>query len=248
MNGGREADRLRINESKGVFTNTEATTLNGQGGNDVVVGGSRAEVLRGGTENDTIDGNRGNDDVGLGAGSDSFVWNAGDGADEVLGTRDSDTVTVNGSVAGADMITVSPTAVLGHVLVSGGPDVSTTENLIVNGLGGERHDLGEGPWSAWFELTLDGGVGNDILNGGNGNDTLIGGTDADTVDGNVGADVALLGAGDDTFVWDPGDGSDIVEGGADRTSCASTARPAPRSSPRRPMDLGCCSPATSGTS
>ncbi len=81
VNAGGGGDRLRINESNGVFTNTEATTLNGQAGNDVVLGGSRAEVLRGGTENDTIDGNRGNDDVGMGAGSDSFVWNAGDGAD-----------------------------------------------------------------------------------------------------------------------------------------------------------------------
>jgi hypothetical protein len=37
------------------------------------------------------------------------------------------------------------------------------------------------------------------------------------VDGNGGDDLAFLGAGDDTFVWDPGDGSDVVEGqdGAD---------------------------------
>src|SRR4029453_8211660 len=36
-------------------------------------------------------------------------------------------------------------------------------------------------------------------------------------DGNGGNDVAFMGAGDDTFVWDPGDGSDVVEGqdGAD---------------------------------
>jgi Ca2+-binding RTX toxin-like protein len=34
------------------------------------------------------------------------------------------------------------------------------------------------------------------------------------VDGNQGNDVALLGAGDDRFVWDPGDGSDVVEGQA----------------------------------
>ena len=36
------------------------------------------------------------------------------------------------------------------------------------------------------------------------------------IDGNKGNDVAYLGAGDDTFVWDPGDGSDIVEGQAGR--------------------------------
>src|SRR5262249_30181382 len=36
-----------------------------------------------------------------------------------------------------------------------------------------------------------------------GNDIVIGGT---------GNDTASLGAGDDTFVWNPGEGSDIVEG------------------------------------
>ena len=122
---------------------------------------------------------------------------------------------MNGSVAAADTITVSPTAVLGHAIVSGGPDVSTTEDLTVNGLGGDDTISG-GAVVGLFELTLDGGVGNDILNGGNGNDILVGGSDGDTVDGNVGADVALLGTGDDAFVWDPGDGSDIVEGGTDR--------------------------------
>ena len=215
VNAGDGADRLRISESNGVFTNTETTTLNGQAGNDVVVGGSRAEMLRGGTENDTIDGNRGNDDVGMGSGSDSFVWNAGDGADEIRGDADSDTVTVNGSATGADAITVAPTAVIGHAVVSGGPDVATTESLTVNGLGGDDTISG-GALVGLFELTLNGGVGVDVLNGGNGNDILVGGADGDTVDGNVGADVALLGTGDDAFVWDPGDGNDIVEGGADR--------------------------------
>ena len=214
VNAGAGGDRLRISESNGVFTNTEATTLNGQGGNDVVVGGSRAEVLRGGTENDTIDGNRGNDDVGMGAGSDSFVWNAGDGADEVRGDADSDTVTVNGSVAGADTITVSPTAVLGHAIVSGGPDVSTTEDLTVNGLGGDDTISG-GAVVGLFELTLDGGVGNDILNGGNGNDTLSAGRTATRSTG-TSAPTWRSWARATTHSSGSGDGSDIVEGGTDR--------------------------------
>ena len=36
------------------------------------------------------------------------------------------------------------------------------------------------------------------------------------MDGNPGADSVSLGAGDDTFVWDPGDGTGIVEGGPDQ--------------------------------
>jgi Ca2+-binding RTX toxin-like protein len=62
--------------------------------------------------------------------------------------------------------------------------------------------------------TLNGGDGNDNLVGGSGAETLIGGDGNDAADGNQGADVALLGAGDDRFIWDPGDGSDVVEGQA----------------------------------
>ena len=65
--------------------------------------------------------------------------------------------------------------------------------------------------------TLRGGNGNDILAGGSGAETLLGGNGNDSIDGNKGNDVALMGNGNDTFVWDPGDGSDVVEGqnGAD---------------------------------
>ena len=60
--------------------------------------------------------------------------------------------------------------------------------------------------------TLRGGNGDDVLIGGAGVETLIGGNGDDSIDGNKGNDVGLLGNGNDTFVWDPGDGSDIVEG------------------------------------
>jgi Ca2+-binding RTX toxin-like protein len=61
-------------------------------------------------------------------------------------------------------------------------------------------------------VTLRGGNGDDALIGGAGVETLIGGNGDDSVDGNKGNDVGLLGNGNDTFIWDPGDGSDIVEG------------------------------------
>jgi Ca2+-binding RTX toxin-like protein len=54
-----------------------------------------------------------------------------------------------------------------------------------------------------LSLTLNGGAGVDLLIGSQGNDVVVGGT---------GNDAALLGAGNDVFVWNPGDGSDIVEG------------------------------------
>jgi Ca2+-binding RTX toxin-like protein len=59
---------------------------------------------------------------------------------------------------------------------------------------------------------IDGQAGRDTLRGGRGGERLTGGAGADTVDGNGGDDNADLGAGDDRFVWDPGDGSDVIEG------------------------------------
>ncbi len=92
-------------------------------------------------------------------------------------------------------------------------------------------------------LSIFGGDGNDALTGGNvidsiyggnGNDTIIGGAGADheygeagndlfgdpTTAGNgtaddAGADFMFGGDGIDQFVWEPGDGSDVVQGGDD---------------------------------
>lgn len=56
-----------------------------------------------------------------------------------------------------------------------------------------------------IQLTLNGGLGEDVLLGSEGGDLVNGG------DGN---DTALLGAGNDTFVWNPGDDNDVLEGQA----------------------------------
>jgi hypothetical protein len=125
VRGASGADTLSINERFGVFTTTEATSLFGNTGNDLLRGGSGAERLVGGSGNDTIDGKRGNDaikggdgndtlrggtgndavdgnggdDVGLlGAGDDTFRWDPGDGSDVVEGGQDgADTMRFNGA-------------------------------------------------------------------------------------------------------------------------------------------------------
>ena len=65
-------------------------------------------------------------------------------------------------------------------------------------------------------ITIEGGAGADTLTGGRGAETFVGGAGDDVVDGGRGADVAFLGAGADGFVWEPGDGSDVVDGQGDR--------------------------------
>jgi Ca2+-binding RTX toxin-like protein len=139
-----------------------------------------------------------------------------------VGDLSVDAVTVTGS-AGVDVFQAA--AVSGAVQVTGlaaqvnvALSEPATDTLTLGGLGGNDTISGSVGLAALVKLIADGGDGNDTLNGGNGADTLLGGIGNDTVDGNGGNDTAFLGAGNDTFVWDPGDGSDVVEGQSDTDS------------------------------
>lgn len=137
-------------------------------------------------------------------GNDQLVWNQGDDTD------------VNEGGAGVDVVEANGTRVR-FERVSPGPfslDIGTSESLVVNALGGKDTVTAGNGLASLIHLLIDGGVGDDTLLGSDGNDLLLGGNDNDLVDGNRGDDVVLLGAGDDTLVWDPGDGSDVVEGQA----------------------------------
>jgi hypothetical protein len=130
-----------------------------------------------------------------------------------------DTTTVNGS-GGNDTISIAPNA--GAVDVTGlaaavkitGSEAAN-DLLNVNGLDGNDTISGTVGLAALIKLGMDGGAGDDTMNGGDGAEVLVGGDGDDAIDGNRGNDAGLLGAGNDTFIWDPGDGSDVVEGGQD---------------------------------
>jgi len=118
-----------------------------------------------------------------------------------------DTVTVNGT-NGADNFGVAGDA--GGVNVFGlqaAVDIFFQEvandRLTLNGLGGDDVIDAISLEADGIQLTMNGGLGNDIFLGSEGNDLFNGG------DGN---DTALMGAGDDTFVWNPGDDNDTLEG------------------------------------
>ena len=80
-----------------------------------------------------------------------------------------------------------------------------TDQLTLNGQGGDDVIDASGLEAGALQLTINGGLGNDIILGSQGDDLINGG------DGN---DVALMGAGNDTFVWNPGDDNDTIEGQA----------------------------------
>jgi Ca2+-binding RTX toxin-like protein len=118
-----------------------------------------------------------------------------------------DTVTVNGT-QGSDNFGAAGDA--GGVNVFGLPATvniffqeQANDRLTLNGQGGDDVINASSLEADGIQLTMNGGLGVDVLIGSEGNDLINGG------DGN---DTALMGAGDDTFVWNPGDDNDTLEG------------------------------------
>jgi Ca2+-binding RTX toxin-like protein len=118
-----------------------------------------------------------------------------------------DTITVT-ATNGADVFGVAGDA--GGITVFGlqaGVNIffpeAANDRLVLNGLGGDDVINASSLEADGIQLTMNGGLGNDILIGGEGGDLFNGG------DGN---DTALMGAGDDVFVWNPGDDNDTLEG------------------------------------
>jgi len=223
-------DTIALDESNGALP---AAQLFGGAGNDVLTGGSGADLLFGGAGNDTLLGKGGNDLLFGGAGNDvltggdgddqvfgeggndRMIWNPGDDSDLFEGGDGVDTAEINGG-NGSETFTITANGTrVRFDRLDPAPfflDIGTTENLVLNANGGDDTITAGNGLAGLIKLTIDGGSGNDTITGGDGNDTLIGGDGNDLIIGGRGNDTAQLGAGDDTFVWNPGDGSDVVEG------------------------------------
>jgi Ca2+-binding RTX toxin-like protein len=125
------------------------------------------------------------------------------------GDSAADTVTVNGTNV-ADSIIV---AASGGVITASGLTAAVSlfdaeaanDRLVLNANGGDDVVNASTLAAGLIQLTMNGGLGNDLFVGSAGNDVVVGG------DGN---DTALLGGGNDNFVWNPGDDNDIIEGQA----------------------------------
>ena len=118
-----------------------------------------------------------------------------------------DAITVNGT-QGADVFGAAGDA--GGVNVFGLQNSvnvffqeQANDRLTLNALGGDDVVDATSLEADGIQLTMNGGLGLDVLLGSEGDDLVNGG------DGN---DVAFMGAGDDSFVWNPGDDNDTLEG------------------------------------
>ena len=125
----------------------------------------------------------------------------GDGAADTVtvnGTNGDDTFGVAGDAGGVTVFGLQAAVDIFHMEV-------VNDRLVLNGLGGDDVIDATSLEAGAIQLTMNGGLGDDLLLGSEGDDLINGG------DGN---DLALMGAGDDTFVWNPGDDNDTVEGQA----------------------------------
>lgn len=179
--------------------------VQGNMGNDNIVGGPGDDILLGGKGDDTITGNNGVDIIDGNLGNDNLI---GDG--QLLGEDGNDTISnlVGGAAtilggAGDDLIFSS---ILNGV--SGSPTVIHGDDGNDNiGVWGPSHDEVFG--DAGADTITDSAGGNDSIDGGDGNDRLVavaanttvnGGTGDDTIELQGAGIIAFGGSGRDTFV------------------------------------------------
>lgn len=177
---------------------------------EILIGGTGADLLFGEGGDDHIYGGDGNDQLGGRAGDDRLYGDfdedqliGGDGNDSLDGGADNDTL------FGDDGEDTLIGATGDDVLYAGaGNDVLTSDAGQDSLFGGEGHDIiaaGDG------NDMLEGGLGDDLLSGGAGTDEIYGDAGNDTLwgnaDGSTDTEVDFLngGAGNDTLMLGAGD-------------------------------------------
>jgi Ca2+-binding RTX toxin-like protein len=224
VNAGGGSDTINLSRS-----NLASTTIDGDDGDDIIVGTAAADVINGSDGSDRITGFRGGDTINGDAGNDVMIWNNGDGSDTNDGGTGNDETLVTTGTADDAMTVIADGARTKFIRTSPGPfsiDMGTVEKLTITSFSGD--DGLETAAGVTLAMNIDAGPGNDaiitgdaadLLQGGDGDDTLTGGGGGDRIVGNRGGDTMNGGAGEDTMVWNNGDGSDVMNGeaGVDRT-------------------------------
>jgi Ca2+-binding RTX toxin-like protein len=226
VEAGSGNNNVRIDDANGAFTDTTRTTIDGEGGNDSLVGGLGVETFRGGSGNDAVDAGRGNDVVDLGSGDDSFVWLPGQGSDTVEGGPGSDVMSFVGNDAdeqfdvSANGSRVRFTRNVGTIVM----DLDGIEEIDTKALGGAdrltAHDL-TGTDLKRVATNLSGAAGDDrsadevIVNATAANDTVVAAGQTGTVNiTGLAASFEIRGAvaTQDTLIIKGLAGNDLISG------------------------------------
>lgn len=181
--------------------NGVANLLQGNDGNDSILGLADADTLEGGAGADTLDGGDGDDSIDAGSGNDVALGGAG--ADIIDGGEGNDSL--DGGDAGDTLLGGA-----GNDTILGGDGDDTIaagdgNDSVLAGPGQDTVTGGEG------NDTIDGGTGNSTLSGEGGDDSILAGDADDALSGGEGNDTILAGAGADAV--EGGNGDDSVDGG-----------------------------------
>ena len=210
LNTGSGNDTVRPQDLSGLTTPLVNFSINLGDGDDVlhgtngtigmIVDGEEGnDSLIGGTANDQLTGSFGNDSLAGGPGDDTYVFDA----DDFLGA---DTIAENPG-AGSDTLDFSPTAFnsIGLDLrKTVSPQAVTTNNNLLITLSENVENVTGGLQGN----AIIGNAGVNILRGGNGVDYIIGGGGADQIFGVGSADI-LHGSSESQI--DGGEGADLTE-------------------------------------
>ena len=197
--------------------------IGGDAGNDGLFGEDGADTLFGDEGNDEFLGGVGNDAQDGGIGSDIYLFNLGDGQDDVF---EEDVVgDVNTLVFGPgitrDTLTFTHDMAEDTLLIQVGAGSDSIlihgfTNTGVNGTSGIQNIVAGGQSFSLGDLLglpsgqIVGTAGNDVIKTGSGNDTIFAGAGDDATTGNAGNDLLVGGAGHDTYFFNLGDGLDTI--------------------------------------
>jgi Ca2+-binding RTX toxin-like protein len=171
-----------------------ADIIYGGAGLDSVTGGDGQDVIYGGDGNDDLRGGLNKDTVYGGAGDDTFVITGNTYAENINGDSGNDTLNLSArSEAFTVNLGTSNYQFTGNTFGDDGTYWLRSVEVVIGSTGGD---------------SLTGNANANTLNGHNGNDSLLGGDGADILNGGAGVDTMTGGRGDDTMYVDSA--SDIV--------------------------------------
>ncbi len=219
VSAGDGADIITTDEGNDILSGDAGDDVISSGaGNDMLIGGDGVDTLNAGTGSDILAGGTGDGDVLLGGdGQDTYIYNKGDGLDEIQDSptaadnRESDTL-ILGGVELKDVQFV----VEGQNLVIGITEEGVSEFSALKDRVTVKDWLSQNNRVEWISfasgLILNLAPIAEVLTGTANADTLTGSDDAALVDAGAGDDTVTTGAGDDIIL--ARDGANVIETGA----------------------------------